>query len=407
MSNSFAVTDKCVAEALMVLENDCVMSNLVNRQYSDEFRKYDGSPVGLTVRAKKPPRFTIRSGATASAQDVTETTVNIGPIAQYGVDLAVTSLETLSNTLAWEDFSTNKLHPAIATIANKIDLDGLTLYNTVPNWVGTAGTTPATAAVLLDANAKLTEMAAPMRYRSLVVNPKANAALVDALKGLFHASGRISKQYTAGMMGNETLGYDNIATDANVNTHIGGLQAGTVLVNGADQTGTSLIVDAFTASTTVKKGTVFTMASVYAVNPQSRVSTGSLQQFVVTADATADGSGNATLSIYPAITATGAFQTVTAVPADNVALTLVTRSSTTIAGGDPQNLAFHRNAFTLAMVDLPLPGGVHYASRKNYKNFSIRAVSFYDGTNDKMILRFDVAYVWAALYPELACRISG
>lgn len=407
MANTFAITDKCVAEALRVLENNCVMGNLVNRQYSDEFGKSEGSPVGLTVRAKKPPRFTVRSGATASIQDITVSTVNVGPIAQYGIDMAVTSLETLSNDIAWNDFSEKTLRPAIAAIANKIDFDGCALYNTVPNWVGTAGTTPATASVLLDANVKLTEMGAPLDMRYAAVNAKANGALVDGLKGLFHAQTQIQGQFTKGMMGTNTLGYEEIAVDQNVNNHIGGAQAGTPLVNGASQTGTSLITDGWTAATTIKKGTVFTLASVNAVNPQNRTSTGSLQQFVVTADATADGSGNATLSIYPAITASGAFQTVTGSPADNAAITLVTRSSAAAAGGDPQNIAFHKDAFTLAMVDLPLPGGVHYASRKNYKNYAIRAISFYDGTNDKMILRFDVAYVWAALYPELACRISG
>lgn len=407
MSNSFAVTDKCVAEALMVLENNCVMGNMVNRQYSDEFKTSDDSPLGLTVRVKKPPRFTVRSGAVASAQDVTESTVNVGPIAQYGVDLTVTSLETLSSDLAWKNFSEKKLKPALATLANKIDYDLCTLYNLVPNWVGTAGTTPSTSAVILDAGVKLSEMGAPFDERYTVVNAKANGALVDGLKGLFHANANISRQFTKGMMGANTLGFDEIALDQNINTHIGGLQAGTALINGATQTGTSLITDGWTASTTITKGTVFTCPGVYAVNPQNRASTGSLQQFVVTAAVTADGSGNATLSIYPAITTSGAFQTVTASPTNNDAITLLTRSSTTIAGGDPQNLAFHKNAFALAMVDLPLPGGVHYAARKTYKDYAIRVISFYDGVNDKMYLRFDVAYAVACLYGELACRISG
>lgn len=407
MANTFAITDKCVAEALDVLENNSVMGNLVNRQYSREYGKFDGSPVGLTVRVQKPPRFTVTDGATLSVQDITQNTINIGPIAQKHVAVAVTSLETLSNKTAWDEFSQQKLRPQIAALANKIDFDLLTLYNTVPNWVGTAGTTPSTAAVLLDANTKVSEMGGSLDERNCVVNAKANAGLVDGLKGLFHANRQVERQYVRGMMGTDTLGYDTIATDQNVNSHIGGLQAGTPLVNGASQTGSSLVTDGWTASTTITKGTVITVAGVNAVNPQNRTSTGSLQQFVVTAAATADGTGNATLSIYPAITASGAFQTVSGSPADNAAITLVTRSSTAASGGDPQNLAFHRNAFTLAMVDGPLPGGVHYASRANYKNYAIRAVSFYQGDTDRMVLRFDVFYATAALYPELACRISG
>ena len=335
--------------------------------------------------------------------------MTIGPIAQGGVDLDVTSLETLSNDLAWKDFSMNKLRPAMATIANKIDYDGLGLYQDVPNWVGTAGTTPATALALLQAQQKMDEMGAPRDgQRYLCVDPAANAALVDGLKGLFHSAGPVSEQFRMGLMANNVLGYREIGMDQNVRKHIGGAQAGTPLVNGATQTGSTLSVDGWTASTTLTKGTVFTIAGVYAVNPQNRASTGSLQQFVITADTTATGGGaTATLPIFPAITTSGAFQTVTGSPADNAAITLVTRSSSSSAGGDPQSLAFHRDAFTLAMVDLPIPGGVHYAARKVYNNLAMRVVSGYDITNDKMIMRFDVAYAWETLYGELACRVSG
>lgn len=405
-TNTLLVTDRVLNEALMVLENSCVFGNMVDRQYSDEFNQ-SSEKIGLTLRVKKPPRFTYRTGATASAQNYTEESVTIGPIAQGGVDMEITSLETLSNDVAWKDFSVRKLKPAIATIANQIDYSGLTLYRDVPNWVGTAGTVPSTAAVLLDAQTKLTEMAAPMDERFCVVNAKANGALVDGLKGLFHASGAVSAQFTKGMMGTNTLGYEEIAVDQNVNNHIGGAQAGTPAAHTGTLTGATLTTDGWTASTTIKAGTVFTYPTGYAVNPQNRTSTGSLQQFTVLADVTASTAGAASLSIYPPITASGAFQTVTAAPADGDLLTLVTRSSTASSNGDPQNLAFHRNAFTLAFADLPLPGGVHYAARKMYKNYALRIISAYDVTNDKMICRFDVAFAWKSLYPELACRISG
>lgn len=405
-TNTLLVTDRVLNEALMVLENTCVFGNMVDRQYSNEFNQSD-EKIGLTLRVKKPPRFTYRSGATAVAQDYTETSVTIGPIAQGGVDMEITSLETLSNDVAWRDFSVRKLKPAIATIANQIDYSGLSLYSSVPNWVGTAGTTPSTAAVLLAAQQKISEMGAPMEDRYCVVNPAANAGLVDGLKGLFHTAGKISDQFTRGMMGTNTLGFEEIAMDQNVNNHIGGLQAGTPAMHTGTLTGSSVTTDGWTGSTTIKAGTVFTIAGVYAVNPQNRASTGSLQQFTVLSDVTASTAGAATLSIYPAITATGAFKTVTAAPADGDLITLVTRSSTAAANGDPQNLAFHRNAFTLAFADLPLPGGVHYAARKVYKNYALRVISAYDVTNDKMICRFDVAFAWKALYGELACRISG
>lgn len=406
-TNTFAVTDKVLNEALMVLENQLAFSGMVNRQYSDEYNR-SNEKIGTTVKVKKPPRYTWRSGATATPQDTTETTVTIGPIAQGGVDLEVTSLETLSNDLAWKNFTVNKLRPAIATIANKIDYDGCGLYVNVPNLVGTAGTTPATSLVLLQAQQKLDEMAAPRDGRRyLCVDPAANGALIDGMKGLFHAGSQVSDQFRNGLMANNVLGFREIGVDQNIRKHIGGAQAGTPAAHTGSLAGPSLTTDGWTGATTVTAGTVFTYATGFAVNPQNRVSTGSLQQFTIVSAPTVDGGGAATLSIYPAIAASGAFQTVTTAPVDSNVLTLRTRNASTAPGGDPQNLAFHQDAFTLAMVDLPIPGGVHYASRKVYKDLAMRVIAGYDIINDKMIMRFDVAYAWAALYPELACRVTG
>lgn len=405
-TNTFATVDKVLNEALFTLENNLAMARFVDRQYSDEFTNRN-EKVGGTIRVKLPPRYTWRDGATASAQNTVENTVNIGPIAQGGVDLDVASLDAiLSNDLAWKDFSKQRLSPAMAVIANKIDYSLCALYAKVPNWVGTAGTTPATSAVLLDAQTKLDEMACPRGDRYAVVNPKANGGLVDGTKGLFHSSKMIDKQQRTGLMGADSWGFDDVAMDQNINNHIGGAQAGTPAMDTGTLTGNSVTTDGWTSGTTITAGTVFTIAGIYAVNPQNRTSTGSLQQFTILSDVTATG-GDATLSIYPAITATGAFQTVTAAPADGALITVVSRSSTSSAGGDPQNLVFHKSAFTLATVDLPLPGGVHFSGRKVHNGISMRVISQYQATSDINLMRFDVAFAVAALRGELACRISG
>jgi hypothetical protein len=138
------------------------------------------------------------------------------------------------------------------------------------------------------------------------------------------------------------------------------------------------------------------------VNPQSRQANSSLQQFVVTADAVADGAGAVTLAISPSIIASGPFQTVSGYTTGK-ALTHVGAASTAYA----QNLAFHRDAFTLACADLPLPGGVDMAARVSDKQtgLSLRLVRAYNITNDQFPCRLDILYGWAALRPELACRV--
>jgi hypothetical protein len=232
------------------------------------------------------------------------------------------------------------------------------------------------------------------------------ATIVDALKGLFHQSTAIADQYVKGQMG-RAAGF-TWYMDQNVSTHVYGLQGGTPAMNGATAEGaTTFVTNGWTGAiaTRVKHGDVFTVAGVYGVNPQSRQSTGSLQQFVATADADSDGSGNLTVSVSPAVVSTGAGQTVTALPLTGALL--VWAGTTGISS--PQGIAMHKDAFTLVTADLPLPRGVDMAARVSDKQLgiSIRMVRAYDINLDRFPCRLDVLFGWSVLRPELACRVQA
>jgi len=306
------------------------------------------------------------------------------------------------------DFSKRFITPAVATIANKIDASGLALYTSVYNSVGVPGTPgPTTLLDYLNAGVALDNDACPMDgQRSVCITPSQQAVIVNALKGLFQQSSAIASQYRRGQMGT-AVGFEWYM-DQNCNTHTTGTftTGSTPLVKGAAQTGSSLITDGWAASTAViLKGDVFTIANVNHVNPQSLASTASVQQFVATANGTSDGSGNLTVSISPSITTGTGFKTVDGSPADNAAITMVGVETTQ----SPQGLAFHRDAFTLAMADLPLPQGTDMAARvsDDQLGMSIRLIRDYDITTDKFPCRLDVLFGWAALRPELACRVQG
>lgn len=402
MANTNLTIDQITREGLRILVNNLGFARNTNKEYDSSFAN-DGAKIGDTLRVRKPARYTIRTGAALGVQDHTETKVDLTLDQQIGVDVNFTSKEL---TLDIDDFSDRVLKPAMATIANKIDLDGLALYKDVFSSVGTPGTTPATAAVLLDANEYMDDQSTPRDgERCSALNPAANSAMVDGLKGLFQSSGKLDAQYRKGMMGMDTLGYKEIYMDQNVNVHTTGAFGGTTLVDDASivDGDATIGIDAFTdAAPTVKKGDVFTIAGVNSVNPQNRQSTGKLQQFVVTADVT--GSSNQlTAAISPALNLTGAFQTIDALPIDNAAVTFIGTAST----GYPQNLAYHRDAFTLGTADLIMPNGVDFASRQVHEGISMRIVRDYDINNDKMPCRIDVLYGWKSLYGELATRIWG
>jgi hypothetical protein len=198
-------------------------------------------------------------------------------------------------------------------------------------------------------------------------------------------------------------------------THTVGPLGGTPLVNGASQNFTydtakntwsqSLVTDGWTAAAAsrLKAGDVFTIASVYMVNPKTKTTTSILQQFVVTADASSDGSGNLTATISPPIITSGPYQTVSAAPADNAAITMLGSASTVYR----QNMFYHKNTMALAMVPLEMPAAAYGGARKSYKDMSVRVVPIYDGTNDISKWRLDVLYGRKIIDPRLAVRVAG
>jgi hypothetical protein len=408
MSNQILTISEITRESLRVLENELAFTKGVNRQYDDKFA-VEGAKIGDTINIRLPARYVGRTGQVINIEDQTETSIPLQLNTQRGVDLAFTSKD---RKLSLDDFSERVLKPALANIGNGIDRDGLIMAaNSVYNAVGTPGVTPNTAFTFLSAGAKLDFEAAPKEGRTVIMDPLCEASMVDALKGLFQDSGDIAKQYRKGRLG-MALGYD-WTMDQNIQQHTIGALGGTPTMSTlANQTGSSILTTGWTATTgAVAAGDIFTIAGVYAVNPQSRQSTNQLRQFLVTAAATANGSGNMTINIFPAIvppistTISAQYQNVSAAPAGSAAITILGSA----AANATCNMVYHKDSFVLGCADLPLPDGVDLAARARSKKtgLSIRVVSAYDITNDRFITRLDVLYGWAPLYPQLACGVKG
>jgi hypothetical protein len=391
MSNTILTPDMITKEALRILHQKANFIGSMNRAYDDSFAQ-SGAKIGDSLRIRLPNRYTVRTGATLSAQDTTEQATTLQVSTQKGVDLNFTSNEL---TLSLDDFSKRILEPAMAQLAASVESDAFNMALDVPNVVGASGSAT-TFKNVLEARKKLSDNLAPTAERRLILNTQDNVDLVDSLKGLFQDSSTISQQYKEGMVG-KTAGFDAIYENTLIPNFTNGAGAG-YLVNGAAQSGSSLIVDTGTGA--LPKGTVFTIANVFAVHPESRLSTGVLQQFVVTANYTG---GGGTVAIYPAIVASGALQTVNAVPADNAAITVYNTASDVTT----TSLAFHKDAFTFATADLVMPKGVDFAAREVYDGISIRVVRQYDVNNDAFPCRLDILYGYKAIRPQLACRIQS
>ena len=404
MSNSILTIDMITRKALEILENNLVITRNVNRQYDDSFA-VEGAKIGSTLRIRLPDRALVTDGAALQVQDDNEQYTTLSVASQKHIGVNFTSAEL---TMQLDDFAERVLKPRISQLASSVDADVANSYKSIYNSVGTPGTTPATSLVLLQAQQKLNEGAAVMSPRYATVNPAANAGLVEGMKGLFNPTDTVSRQFRNGMMGMGVLGFEEVNMSQSIKQHTTGTRStsDTILVNGAVTTeGQSTIsLDGGTGSATVTVGDVFTIANVYAVNPQTRESTGSLQQFTVTAANTASGGAWTSIAVSPAMyTPNNALATINAFPADNAAVTFVGAASTQYA----QNLVYHKDAITFATADLLLPQGVDMASRQVHNGISLRVVRQYDINNDRLPCRIDVLYGFAAVRPQMAARIWG
>ena len=404
MSNSILTISMITREALRVLENNLTFAKGVNREYDDQFA-IKGAKIGSVVNIRKPARYIGRSGSTLQLENQTETYSPLTLTTQRGVDVQFTSADL---KLSLDDFSTRFLKPALANVANRIDYDGMQQYLNVANSVGTLGTPPTAISTYLSAMALLDTMAAPRDgQRSIVISPYQNSNIVANLTTLFNPSKTISEQYETGNMGMAIGAKWSMDQNCGSQT-VGAYGTPSPTVATAPTLGaTTIATQAWTssASAILAVGDVVTFAGCYAVNPQTRTSTGQLQQFVLTAPMVNDGSGNSTLSVYPAFNASGQFQNITAYPAPSAAIVVYNAQNLSGSVG----LCYHKDAFVLGCADLDLPKGVDMAARISdpQLGLSVRMVRAYDIVNDMFPCRLDVLYGWQTVYPELACRIHG
>lgn len=391
-SNALLTPSLITKETLPILVNNLVAANKVNRQFENQFVK-----IGSSLTIRKPNQFSVTSGPGLQIQDIAEPSTSITISNQKHVDFQFSSQEL---TLTIEEFSERYLMPAGEQLANQLDSDVLANTNQIFNEVGTPGTVPATYAALAAVGQRMDEGGVPQNTRTLVLNPAAYWSMTIGLIGTFVKS--VSEPALKGYLAN--IANFEIYMDQNTASQTVGAYAGTPVVNGANQTGGSLVTSGWTGTIAglLNVGDVFTVAGVFAVNPRSKVSTQSLQNFVVTATASST-SGASTISIYPSIVTSGAYQTVSNSPANSAAIVVKGAASTQYT----QNVAFTKDCFGLVCVPLELPEGVDFKARETFKNISMRIIRAYDINNDVFPARMDILYGTTTYYPELGCRLTN
>lgn len=365
-------------EALIQLEKALGMAARVHRGYDAERRSFNR---GDTISIKRPSTFTAQD-APSTAQDLDVGNVNIVLNKWKEVKFALTDKELAFTT---ERIIEDHIRPAAYALADDIDVALCALYKDVPWLYAGAGTTDATditgpRKIMFDNRVPLNDGMVHM-----MVNGALEANFLNL--AIFHNAN------TAGSANNENaLLRGNLATrfgmeifsNQNVQTHTAGTISDTsVLSNGTFTKGaTSINWDEVSLTGTVVPGDSFVIA-------------GNTQRYAITNTVTAAANAMNGVQFTPPLVAD---------VADGVAIT-VDKEVTNVVN----NLAFHRNAFALAMAPLPqLPAqlGAQVSSITDPRTaLSIRSRLFYDGNNSKVFVALDVLYGVKTLDPNLAVRL--
>jgi len=408
MGNSVVVADIICKEALVLLKNNLVFAPLVFRGYESEI----GNGHGDTITIKKPFRTKTASGRVLVKQPLVDQTLTFKP--QFREHFAC-SVSDEDLTLTLNQYSERYLKSGIIGIANVIDKSIADTIKVGSFFTyGTPGTAP-TIDTFHDASAVMDDLAIPNDgMRVVVLNSADGSNVSKAVYGKYNED-MVKTAITKGYLG--PIADFSLYKSTNTSPMTVGLQGGTPLINGASQTGTSLISDGWTGSVKVlNAGDVIALAGVYEINPQNYGSTGRQQGFVVTSDVYSDSSGNAVIPILPAINngtlsttdtegntvSLAAYQNVSAAPADNAAITI----SGTSGGIYRQNLFFHKHACAFAMVPIDIPKSFVVKSRVTdpLSGLSLGMCSAADINNMDETTRIDAKWGVKMIYPELALR---
>lgn len=409
MANTFLTPSVFAQEGLMILENELVLGNKVRADYSDTF-----AMVGDTINIRRQTAFSGQADnldLTSFTEDVTEgkTTISMNKTLSTKVNIGV-----LDRTLSFDRVSQEVIRPVMVKFKDYIEQQIAAQYTGVYHFDGTPGTVPATFLSLATPNAIMTDVGIPNSDRFAVHSPTASATLADSLKGSY-VSAKAKTAFEQSLIGRYG-GLENYES-VHAPTHTVGPLGGTPLVNGASQNVTyatakdtwsqTLITDGWTAAAAarLKAGDIITLDAVFAVNPNTKASTGRLQTFTVLADASSNGSGQATITISPPIITSGAFQTVTNAPADNAPILVKTGTAATAYR---QSLLLDPKAIALVSRPLDIPSGEGLKTSTVSGEFVTMSVSSWvDGNTLNENMRFDMLWKPIVLDPRRGMRLTN
>ncbi len=372
-------------EALSQLHNAMGMSKHVHRGFEKERNKRS---IGEVISIGRPSTFTAQN-APSTAQDITTDTVNITLDKWKEVKFTLTDKEL---SFTQDQIIQDHIIPASYALANDLDQSLCQLYKNVPHRYKVASATKATVADLTGTRNLLFKNKVPL------LNPANIHLMVDGdieneflqLQAFSNFQGAGTGGVNTQVTGNLGQKYGmNLFANQNVPAHVAGtFNETTGTVNGVTAKGaTTIVLDGvITTGKTVKAGDILNIS-------------GDPQPYVITADATSTTNA---MTLQIAVPGRGGLQQAAA---DTTAVTIDAASSI------GEGLAFHRNAFALAMAPLSETGNNLGARIRTItdptSNLSVRARMYYEGNASAVTVALDILYGYQTLDANQAARFTN
>lgn len=364
-------------EALTQLEMALGMANRIHRDFDNNPQQR-----GATIQVRRPATFSAQDEP-GTTQDLNTDTISVELDRWKGVRFGLTDKEL---TLSSERIVSDHIRPAAYELARYIDSDLQAFVTRVP-WVSQQAAAAFDLADLTSPRKVLFDRGVDTKSGgvSMQIDSATEAAILGKLGGasMFgagvdgaRANGSIGMLYGMDIFANQNAPLFTTTQMADV--------AGTVV--GAHAKGaTTLSVTAFTASQVggIKAGDTLDIA-------------GHAQRYSVVNGANTGASGEATLTVEPALKV--------ALSGGEV-VTLDKRAS----GAKSCSLAFHRNFACLAMAPLSTLGqqfgGVRMSVATDPKtSLALRTRMWYDANNSKVVVSLDALWGKQILDHNMACR---
>ncbi len=371
------IMPKILARGLLQLRETAIMPRLVNGDYSTEAKEF-GDTIDVIIPASTTSKPVVPSNIPPVPDSKTPTKVPIPLDRWEHSDFHMTDKD-MKEVDRNEHFLPGQAGEAIRALANEVNLSVLEEYRGIYSLVGTPGTVPFDGGTQEATQARkiLNQQLCPKQMRRGVLDHDADASALEQAAFQDASKSFDPRVITEGEIGRK-FGMDWFAED-NVLTHVAGGGSGYLVNNAATAIGdATLIVDTGTGTLTL--GDIFTIA-------------GDTQQYTVTA---AQSGGAATWPIAP---------TLRVAVADDAVITIVNASDHVV------NLAFHKDAFALAMrsltsdMELVTSGGRVLSMQDPVTGLILRLEV--DRQYKQVAWDFDILWGVKLVRPEYAVRIAG